>query len=60
MAKFNVAREDVDALTLELVDHLLSRFPSLAVVEMNEDVLFDQIEEVVDKFFDSPDYRNYN
>lgn len=60
MAKFNLAREDLDELSLALVDHLSSRFPTLTVVELNEEVLLEQIDEVLDKFFDSPDYRNYN
>lgn len=60
MAKFNLVKEDLNELSSDLVEHLLTRFPALTVPEMNEDVLHDQIMEVLEKFFEYPDYGNYN
>lgn len=54
------AREDMYALLVKLVDGIKDRFPLIQLSDTDEDILFEQVETVLDDFFEQPDYRNYN
>lgn len=58
MRKQDIKMEDINSIILNIFDSIVHH--NIKLTDKEEDKLYNIFSEVLEKFFDYPDYRKYN